>query len=97
GINTVDVIGMQRHYILVALLTGCRLMAADVNGETTVSTVYVIAVQRCFLSLSTGLANVGKYQFNPANRSYPNLGSDQVNQNYDTLIFGDVAAPFVSP
>jgi hypothetical protein len=97
GINTTDVIAIQRHFLSVTPLTGCRLSAADVNSDSSVTTVDVIAVQRFFLGLSSAIANVGKYQFNPANRSYSNLGSNQTNQNYDTLIFGDVAAPFVTP
>ncbi len=65
------------------------------NGDNTVNTVDVIAIQRFFFGLSTGIANIGKYQFNPANRSYPMLGNNQTAQNYDTLIFGDVASHFV--
>ena len=94
GINTTDVIAVKQHFLNIALLTGCRLTAADVNGDNTVNTVDVIAIQRFFLGLSTGIANVGKYQFIPANRSYPGLVSDQTGQNYDTLIFGDVASHF---
>jgi len=95
GINTVDVIAAQRHFLnLGTPLSGCRLTAADVNGDTSINTVDVIAIQRFFLSLSTGIANTGKYQFTPVNRSYPGVVSDQTGQNYDTLVFGDVASPF---
>jgi len=95
GINTVDVVAVQRHFLnLGTPLTGCRLTAADVNGDTIINTVDVIAIQRFFLDSSTGIANVGKYQFNPANRTYPGIIIDQTGQNYDTLIFGDVASPF---
>src|SRR5438874_1470113 len=59
GINTVDVIAVQRHFLSIALLTGCRLTAANVDGVNGVNTVDVIAVQRFFLSFSTGIANVG--------------------------------------
>src|SRR5205814_649930 len=55
----------------------------------------VIAIQRFFLGSSTGIANVGKYQFNPANRIYSGIVSDQTGQNYDTLVFGDVASGFI--
>jgi hypothetical protein len=96
GITTVDVVAIQRHFLNIALLTGCRLIAADVNGDSAVNTVDVIATQRFFLSLSTGLANVGKYQFTPASRSYLSVGTDQSNQNYDAVIFGDVASPFAN-
>src|SRR5205823_4487649 len=93
---TVDVVATQRHFLnLGTPLSGCRLTAADVNGDTSVDTVDVIAIQRFFLGLSTGIANVGKYQFTPANRTYTGIMSDQSAQNYDTLVFGDTAASFV--
>jgi hypothetical protein len=96
GINTVDVVATQRHFLnLGTPLSGCKLTAADVNGDASVNTVDVIAIQRFFLGQVTGIANTGKYQFNPANRTYPGVVSDQTGQNYDTLIFGDVATGFV--
>jgi len=95
GINTVDVIAVQRHFLnLGAPLSGCRLTAADVNGIGGVNTVDVIAIQRFFLGLSTGIANTGKYQFNPVSRNYSGVVTNQTGQNYDTLIFGDVAPAF---
>ena len=96
GINTVDVIATQQHFLnLGTPLTGCRLMAADVNGDSSVNTIDVVAIQRFFLGLSTGIANTGKYKFIPANRTYTGLTSNQTGQNYDTLVFGDVASSFV--
>jgi len=96
GINTVDVVAVQRHFLnLGTPLSGCRLTAADVNADSSVNTVDVIAIQRFFLGLSTGIANTGKYQFNPVSRSYPGVVTDQSGQNYDALIFGDVASGFV--
>jgi hypothetical protein len=95
GITTVDVIAVQRHFLGLTLIPpGCRLTAADVNGDNAITTVDVIAIQRFFLGFSTGTANVGKYSFNPANRAYPGISSDQTAQNYDALVFGDVSAPF---
>jgi hypothetical protein len=95
GINTVDVVAVQRQFLnLGTPLSGCRLTAADVNGDNNVNTVDVIAIQRFFLGFSTGTANAGKYKFTPANRTYPGVVNDQTGQNYDTLIFGDVASPF---
>jgi len=95
-INTVDVIATQRYFLgLGTPLSGCRLMAADVNGDNAVNTVDVIAIQRFFLGHVTGIANTSKYKFSPATRSYPGAMTDQVGQNYDALIFGDVASPYV--
>jgi hypothetical protein len=90
----VDVIAIQRHFLNLALLSGCRLTAADVNGDNVIDTSDVIAIQRFFLGRSTGIANTGKYQFNPASRTYPGLSSNQTGQDYATLVFGDVASPF---
>ena len=69
--------------------------AADVNGDSAVNAVDVVAIQRFFLILATGTANVGKYQFNPVSRSYSGIVTDQTGQNYDALVFGDVASGFV--
>jgi hypothetical protein len=95
SINTVDVIAVQRHLLNLALLSGCRLTAADVDGNASVNTVDVIAIQRFALGLSTGIANTGNYRFTPVNRTYPGVVSSQTAQNYDALVFGDVATPFV--
>ena len=96
GIDGVDVIAVQKHYLGIALIpVGCRRTAADVNGDTNINAVDVVAIQRFFLGITTGTANVGKYKFTPASRTYPGVVSDQTAQNYDTLIFGDVASGFV--
>ena len=96
NINTMDVLAVQRHFLNLALLSGCRLTAADVNGDNgAINTIDVVAIQRFFLGLSTGIANTGKYQFNPASRTYTGVVSNQTAQNYDALIFGDVASGFV--
>jgi hypothetical protein len=98
GIDTVDVVAIQRHFLIIGTpLTGCRLTAADVNGTGGITTVDVIAVQRFFLTLTSGIANVGKYQFVPASRSYSPPISNQTAQDYDTIVFGDVASPFAAP
>ena len=96
GINTVDVIAVQRQFLhLGTPLSGCPLTAANVNGDGGINTVDVIAIQRFFLGLSAGIAEVGKYQFNPSNRTYLEVVANQTDQDYDTLIFGDVASTFV--
>lgn len=96
GITTVDVVAIQKHFLNIGTpLSGCPLTAADVNGVGGVDTVDVIATQRFFLGFSTGIANAGKYQFNPVNRSYSGIVTNQPGQTYSTVIFGDVASAFV--
>jgi hypothetical protein len=95
GISTVDVLAVQRHFLGITLLTGCRLAAADVNGNGHVDTVDVTAINRFYLGQSTGIANTGRYEFIPTSRTYAGVTTNQPAQNYDTLVFGDVASPFV--
>jgi uncharacterized delta-60 repeat protein len=95
NINTVDVIAVQKQFLTGNFLSGCKLSAADVNGDTFVTTQDVIAVQRFFNGLTTATANVGTYKFTPVNRTYTGITTNQTAQNYDTLVFGDVAAGFV--
>ena len=94
NINTIDIVATQRHFLQIVLLSGCRLTAADVNGDNVVNTVDVVAIQRFYLG-EASTANVGQYKFTPVSRTYPALVSNQTGQNYDALVLGDVAAPFV--
>src|SRR5205814_7644543 len=64
GINTIDVVAVQRHFLIIGPpLSGCRLTAADVNGDGSINTADVIAIERFFLGLSSGIANFGIYRF----------------------------------
>ena len=96
GINGVDVLAVQKHFLGITLIpVGCQRTAADVNGDTNINGVDVVAIQKFFLANTSGTANVGKYQFTPVNRTYTGIVSDQTAQNYDTLVFGDVASAFI--
>jgi hypothetical protein len=96
GINTVDLVATQRHYLGVVIIPpGCRLTAADANGDTAINTVDVVAIQRFYLGLSTGIANVGKYKFIPASRTYSGITADIAGEDYSALVVGDVSPVFV--
>ena len=96
GINGVDVLAVQKHFLGIALLpVGCRRDAADVNGGGVINGVDVLAIQKFFLGITSGIANVGKYQFTPVNRTYTGVVSDQTAQDYDALVFGDVTGAFI--
>ena len=45
GIDTIDALAAHRHYLNIAPLTGCPLLAADVNRDAVVNTLDVIAIQ----------------------------------------------------
>ncbi len=95
GINSVDVIAVQRHFLAIQPLSGCALKAADVNGDNAINNVDVTAILRFYLGYPTGIANVGKYQFVPASRTYSNATTNQTGQDFNVIVLGDVASPFV--
>jgi len=98
GIDTVDVIAVQRHFLALGTpLTGCRLTAADCAAPHGISTIDVIAIQRFFLEQTTGIGSVGQYSFTPPNRSWSTIFVNQTGQNFDTIVFGDVASPYAVP
>lgn len=98
GITTTDVVAIQRHFLLIGTpLSGCRLTAADCASPPGITTGDVIATQRFFLLFTSGIGNVGKYSFSPAIRTYTPLSGAQTLQNYDAVVFGDVATPFANP
>ena len=100
NINTVDILATQRHFLSCdsdpsKCLPECRLAAADVNGDGHVDTVDVTAIVRFYLGQSTGIGNTGRYKFIPISHTYTGVTTNQPAQNYDTLVFGDVASPYV--
>jgi hypothetical protein len=95
GIDSVDVLRAQGIFVgRGPLPVPCELIAADVNGNNTVDTPDLIAIMRFFVGYTNGLGNAGKYQFSPASATYSGLSTDQT-QDYEALVFGDVAPPFV--
>jgi|ERR1044071_681251 hypothetical protein len=97
GIDTTDVIAVQRHFLAISLLTGCRLSAADTAPPFgSIDTADVIAIQRFFLGLSIGIGRTGQYAFDPPNRTYT-IFFGGVGQNFDTVVYGDVGPPFAFP
>ena len=61
GINGVDVLAVQRHFLGTVLIpVGCRRTAADVNGDANINGVDVLAIQRFFLGRTSGIGKVGK-------------------------------------
>jgi hypothetical protein len=97
GIDTLDTLAVHRHYLnITPLPAGCPLAAADVNGDSMITTLDALAIQRFYIGRTFGTASVGQHKFSPVSRSYPAISSDQTGQNYDALIVGDVAGPFVN-
>lgn len=92
GVDTVDAVAVQRHFLNVVLLTGCHSVAADTDGDGQISTTDSIAIQRFYSGSSSGIGNVGIYEFSPPSRTYNAITTDQAGQDYNSLVFGDTVS-----
>ena len=102
GINGVDVLAVQKHFLGIALLpVGCRRTAADVNGVFPPGAmarsmeVTSLPFRNSSSAIQAGSSMLENAQFTPANRTYTGIVTDQTAQNYDALVFGDVATGFI--
>jgi hypothetical protein len=96
GIDAADVMAVQRFAgRFISRPPRCPFAAAHVGDTGIITVIDVIAVQRFTLGLTTGIAGTGNYHFNPPTRTYEAVITNQTGQNYDTLVLGDVVAPFL--
>jgi len=96
GINTIDALAIQRHYLQLGTpLSGCALAAADITGDGQANTTDALGVQRFFLAAPIGTGSAGNYVFTPVARNYSAVVTDQTGQDYSAIILGDVVAGFV--
>jgi len=106
GISTLDLILIQRQILaLQPLASHYKKIAADVNNSQTISTLDIILIRAVILAISPSFPNGRLWAFVPSNhvftdsvspfpfpnhRTYPNLTSDQTNQNFIGMKLGDV-------
>lgn len=89
-IDTTDVIAIQRHFLGLGDLPDCEMLVADVNRDNAINTIDISAVQRFSLGIPAGTAHTGEFYVFPNTRVYIGVASDQANQNYLAMPFGDV-------
>ena len=71
GVTTLDILNIRRHVIGLAPLTSpYAILAADVNGSSTVSTLDITLIRRLILGISSELP-AGRWKFVPSNHVFP--------------------------
>jgi len=86
GVNSTDALQIRRHIAGISLLTGLRLLAADVNASSTITSTDALLIRRRVAGLDATFAS-GDWLFeNPAF----NVSGQNVIQNFKGLCFGDV-------
>jgi hypothetical protein len=102
--KTTDVIGISgfdagliaQHVVGLLTLNATQQLAADVSQAAGVSSFDAGLIARYVVSLP-GSGVTGSWMFNPANRSYPDLETDHVNQDYSAILMGEVSGDWTPP
>lgn len=71
GVTTLDILTIRRHVIgLAAITSSYSLLAADVNGSSTISTLDITFIRRLILGLTSELP-VGRWKHVPSSHVFP--------------------------
>jgi uncharacterized protein (TIGR02145 family) len=94
GVNSTDALKAAKHFVGFDLLSGLRLLAADVNGDSAVNAIDAMLMQQRFAGIIQGFSVEGWIFENPA----INVTSDgNVNVTIRGICAGDVNASYILP
>lgn len=96
GITSFDSGRIAQHVVGLISLNSTQLIAADVSNNGTV-TSFDAALIAQYIVLVPNPGVTGTWKFIPANRSYPNVETSQVNQDYSAILMGEVSGNWAPP
>ncbi len=91
GVNSVDALGVLKHFTGISTLQGLRLQAADVNQSAYINSVDALDVAKRFVGFLNSFAN-GDWIFEETSLNL--LQSEQQVQNIKGICTGDVDGSF---
>lgn len=89
AVSALDASLVAQHVIELTTLNASKQTAADVSGNGTITSFDAGLIARFSVDLPD-TEQAGVWKFTPVNRTYPNLETDQTNQNYTAILMGDV-------
>lgn len=110
GINTLDVLQLQRHILsLKKLDSHAKMIAADVDGDERLSIADIVSLRKMILGISDHFDRVPAWRFvtesgMKKDNMYPleqvifigSMSRDEVNQNFIALKTGDIDGSYTS-
>jgi hypothetical protein len=91
GIESFDAVLAAQFAVGLISLTPNQQIAADGDGDTSVSSFDAVQIARYAVGLPPiGSSIAGTWKFVPASRNYPSLSNDLSGENFDGLLVGDV-------
>ena len=96
GITGLDASRISQHVVGLITLNASQLAAADVSNNGSVSGLDASYISQWVVNIPNP-SITGTWKFVPANRSYANLNTPQVNQDYVGILMGEVTGNWVAP
>ena len=94
-ITNADATAVAQHVVGFITLNANQLIAADVSGNGTVSSLDASYIAQ-YVAGFTPPGFTGTWRFLPANRVYPNVLANQTNQDYTAILLGEVTGNWIS-
>ncbi len=87
---------IAQHVVALITLTSAQAAAADVSEAAGITSFDAALIARFVVALP-GSGVTGNWKFNPVNRSYPNVETNQTNQDYSAILMGEVSGDWTPP
>ena len=91
GVNATDALNVARHFSNTQLLTGIRVIAADVNGSTSINSTDALNISRRTAAVINSYS-VGDWYFESPQLNVS--GGTTATQNIRGICYGDVNASY---
>jgi hypothetical protein len=96
GISAFDAAQVAQHVAGIITLNGNQQIAGDASNNGTLSAFDAALIAQTVAGIpNAGIA--GTWKFVPSNRSYNPLSADQINQDFDGILVGEVSGNWTPP
>ena len=96
AISSLDASLIARYAVQLETLNANQLIAADVSGNSGINSFDAALVAQYLVNIANP-GNAGTWKFAPVSRSYTDLISNQIGENYDAILMGDVTGNWTAP
>ncbi len=87
---------IAQHVVALITLNSAQAAAADVSEAAGITSFDAALIARFVVALP-GSGVTGNWKFNPVNRSYPSVETNQTNQDYSAILMGEVSGDWTPP
>ncbi|MBK8312701.1 MAG: right-handed parallel beta-helix repeat-containing protein [Acidobacteria bacterium] len=97
GINSYDAALVAQHAVGLITLSDCQRTAGDASNDGSLSSFDAAMIAQYAVGITNQQSMAGTWKFSPVNRSYPTLTADQLNQDFNAILVGDVSGNWAAP